>query len=73
MMIKLWDLEKKKEKQNGLKAKVYEYGHFIFGDRDTMESVITSRIDGRTIKRGALIRQLNHIVPLGVGKLAYVF
>ena len=73
MMIKLWDLEKKKEKQNGLKAKVYEYGHFIFGDRDTMESVITSRIDHCTIKSGALIRQLDHLVPLGVGKLAYVF
>ena len=35
--------------------------------------MITFRIDGRTIKRGALIGQLDHLVPLGVGKLAYAF
>jgi hypothetical protein len=35
--------------------------------------VITLRIDGRTIKREALIRQLDHLVPLGVGKLALHF
>ena len=40
---------------------------FCFGDQDTIESVITFRIDGRTIKRGALIGQLDHLVPLGVG------
>jgi hypothetical protein len=33
----------------------------------TLESVITFRIDGHTIKRGALIEQLDHLVPLGVG------
>ena len=38
-----------------------------------MESVITFRIDGRTIKRGALIGQLDHLVPLGVGILALHF
>jgi hypothetical protein len=27
----------------------------LFGDRDTIESLIMFRIDGRTIKRGALI------------------
>ena len=48
-------------------------GSFCFGDQDTIESVITFRIDGRTIKRGALIGQLNHLVPLGVGKLALHF
>ena len=42
-------------------------------DRDTIESVIILRIDGRTIKRGALIKQLNHLVPLGVGILALHF
>ena len=46
---------------------------FIFGDRDTIGSVITFRIDGRTIKREALIGQLNHPVPLGVGKHAHAF
>ena len=35
--------------------------------------MITFRIDGRTIKSGALIGQLDQIVPLGVGKLAYAF
>jgi hypothetical protein len=36
-------------------------------------AVITFRIDGRTIKRGALIGQLNYLVPLGVGIHAYAF
>jgi hypothetical protein len=35
--------------------------------------VIIFKIDGRTIKRGALIGQLDHLVPLGVGKLALHF
>ena len=48
-------------------------GPFYFGDRDTIESVITFRIDGRTIKKGALIGQPDHLVPLGVGKLAFAF
>ena len=48
-------------------------GSFCFGDQDTIESVITFRIDGHTIKRGALIGQLDHLVPLGIGILAHVF
>jgi hypothetical protein len=35
--------------------------------------VITFRIGGHTVERGALIRKLDHLVPLGVGKLAYAF
>ena len=35
--------------------------------------MIEFRIDGHTIKRGALIGQLDHLLPLGVGKLAYAF
>jgi hypothetical protein len=73
MMIKLRSWNRRKRKQNGLKAKVYLIGPFCFGDQDTIESVITLRIDGRTIKKGALIGQLDHLVPLGVGKLAFVF
>ena len=46
---------------------------FSFGYQDNIESVITFRIDDRTIKRGALIRQHDHLVPLGVGKLALHF
>ena len=48
-------------------------GPFCFGDQNIIENVITFRIDGRTIKRGALIGQLDHLVPLGVRKLAYAF
>ena len=48
-------------------------GPLCFGDQDTIESVITFRIDGHTIKRGALIGQLDHLVPLGIGKHAYAF
>ena len=48
-------------------------GLFCFGDQDTIESVITFRIDGCTIKRGVIIKQLDHLVLLGVGKLAYAF
>ena len=54
MMIKL-RIWKRREKQNGLKAKVYVIGPFCFGDQDTIENVITFRIDGHTTKRGALI------------------
>ena len=35
--------------------------------------MITFKIDGRTIKRGALIGQLNHLVPLGVEILVLHF
>ena len=48
-------------------------GSFCFGDQDTIESVIIFRIDGRTIKRGALIRKLDHLVPLDVEIHAYPF
>ena len=48
-------------------------GPFCFGDQGTIESVITFRIDGHTIKRGALIGQLSHLVPLGVEILALHF
>ena len=74
MVIKLWGSGKEeREKQKGLKAKVISIGPFCFDDQDTIESVITFRIDGRTIKRGALIGQLDHLVPLGVEKLALHF
>ena len=66
--LKAWKRRKRKTKR--LKAKVYLIGAFCFGDQDTIESVIIFRIDGHTIKRGALIRQLDHLVPLGVGILA---
>ena len=48
-------------------------GPFCFGDQDTVESVITFRIYGRTINRGALIGELDHLVPLGVEILALHF
>ena len=48
-------------------------GPFCFGDQDTIESMTIFRIDGRTIKREALIRQLDHLVPLCFGILALHF
>ena len=39
------------EKQNGLKAKVYELGPFCFAGQDAIECMIGFRIDNRTIKR----------------------
>jgi hypothetical protein len=52
---------------------VISIGPFCFDDQDTIESMITFRVNGRTIKRGALIGQLDLLVPLGVRKLAYTF
>ena len=73
MMIKCLDLEKKKEKNKKLKAKVKLNRSFLLWFLRHLASVITFRIDGRTIKKGALIGQLDHLVPLGVGKHAYIF
>jgi hypothetical protein len=39
----------------------------------TLQSKGALRIDGRTIKRGTLIGQLDHLVSLGVGIHAYAF
>ena len=44
--------KEEREKQNGLKAKVYLIGPFCFADQDTIESVIGFRIDSRTMKKG---------------------
>ena len=65
--------KEREKKQKRLKANVISIGPFCFGDQDTIESVITFRIDGCTIKRGALIGQFDHLVPLGVEILALHF
>ena len=55
-----WDdqdlqLEKeKREKENGLKAKVSNLRPFCFAGQDAIESMIGFSIDNRTIKRGYL-------------------
>ena len=55
-MIKCLKLGKEeRERQNGLKAKVYLIGLFCFGDQDTIESVITFRIDDCTIEGELLL------------------
>ena len=54
MEFKCSNLEKKKEKKNGLKAKVSLIGPFCFSNQDAIECVIGFRIDSRTIKRGTL-------------------
>ena len=63
-------LEKKKEKQNGLKAKVYLIGPFYFATQDTIEGVSVFRIDSRTIKRGNIWLS-GYRVPLGEVIIAY--
>ena len=48
-----------------MKAKVKARNHFRFGDQDTIEGVITFRIDSHTIKEGALVFDYGYHVPLG--------
>ena len=45
--------KEKREKQNGLKAKVYGRA-FYFAGQDAIECMIEFRINNRTIKRGNL-------------------
>ena len=56
MVIKCSNMKKKKDKNKmqGLKAKVYARP-FCFASQYTIECVIGFRIDGHTIKRGALL------------------
>ena len=72
-IIKCSNLEKKKEKNKnqGDQGKGIAYG-FCFGDQDTIESVITFRIDSHTIKRGNLWLS-DYRVPLGGMILIYAF
>ena len=44
--------KEKREKQNGLKAKVYLIGSFGFANRDVIKCVIGFMIDSHTMKRG---------------------
>ena len=46
-----WKRGKRKTKPNGAQGKGIAQG-FSFGDPDTIEGVITFRIDSHTIKRG---------------------
>jgi hypothetical protein len=67
------NLEKKKEKNKTLWISMQRYIiGFIFGDQDTIESVITFRIGSRTIKRGNIWLS-SYRVPLGDMILAYAF
>ena len=60
------NLVKKKEKNKTLWRSRQRYClGFWFGDQDTIEGVITFRIDCRTIKRGILWLS-GYQVPLGV-------
>ena len=48
------NLEKKKEKNKTLWSSRQRYKYrFCFSDQDTIESVVTFRVDDRTIKRGS--------------------
>ena len=61
---------KGKTKTKEIRAKVSN--RFCFGDQDTIESVITFRIDSRTIKRENLWLS-DYRVSLGDMILAYAF
>jgi hypothetical protein len=43
--------KEEREKQNGLKTKVYLKGPFCFATQDTIKDVSGFRIDNHTIKR----------------------
>ena len=61
-MLGLGKDEREKQKPRRSRQR-YKIG-FCFGDQDTIESVITFRIDSRTIKRGES-RLIRYQVPLG--------
>ena len=44
--------KEEREKQNGLKTKVYFIGPFCFANRDAIKCVIGFMIDSHTMKRG---------------------
>ena len=55
VMIKLRNLKRRKRKTKWAQGKGDIYRAILFWGSRYLESVITFRIDGRTIKRGALI------------------
>ena len=73
MMIKLRTWKRIKRKTKWAQGKGIFDRAILFGDQDTIESVIIFRIYDRTIKRGTLIGQLDHLVTLGDRKLALHF
>ena len=66
-----WNRRKRKTKPYGDRGKGIGYG-FGFGNQGTIESVITFRIDSRTIKRRNLWLS-GYRVPLDDMILAYAF
>ena len=73
MLINSRTWKRRKRKTKWAQGKGDIHRAILFWCSRHLVGVITFRIDGRTIKRGALIGQLDHIVPLGVGKLALHF
>jgi hypothetical protein len=71
-MIKLQFGKEEREKQKPRRSRQMYMTCFVFGDQDTIESVITFRIDSRTIKRRNLWLS-GYRVPLGDIVLAYAF
>ena len=64
--------KEEREKQKARRSRQrYQIG-FCFGDQDTIESVVTFRIDSRTIKRGNLWLS-GYRVPLVDMILTYAF
>ena len=72
MVIKLQFGKEEREKQKPRRSRQRYKIDFCFGNQDTIVSVITFRIDSRTIKRGNLWLS-GYRVPLGDMILAYAF
>jgi hypothetical protein len=52
--------EEEEKRQNPMELKAKVYIEFAFGDQDTIEGVITLRINSHTIKRG-ISRAIDHL------------
>ena len=60
--------KEEREKQNGLKTKVYLIGSFCFAGQDAIEFMIGFKIDNRTIKR-EIFNYNGYLVPLSVSPI----
>jgi hypothetical protein len=72
MVIKLQFRKRRKRKTKPRRSRQWYKIGFAFSDQDTIESVITFRIDSRTIKRENLWLS-GYQVPLGDIVLTYAF
>jgi hypothetical protein len=65
--------KEERQKQNPIEINARYKQGFCFTSQSAIECVIGFMIDGRTIKREALVGQFGHLVSLGVGKLCIAY